>query len=120
MSVQHRTATHVVAPLLTLCLIGAQAVAQPRSIDLTISNGDLPQAQRLVAVGQGDELTLRLTSDKPIEVHLHGYDIEEKLSAGIAASVRFTARAAGRFPIEVHGGRPGDGKVIGYLEVRPR
>jgi len=117
---QQRIATYVAAPLMTLCLIAAQAVAQSRSVDLVISNGELPQDQRLVAVSQGDELTLRLTSDKPVAVHLHGYDIEEKLSPGATVLLRFTARATGRFPIEVHGDRRGDEKVIGYLEVRPR
>ncbi len=120
MSLQQRIATCVAAPLMTLCLIGAQAVAQSLSIDLVISNGELPQNQRLIAISQGDELTLHLTSDKPVEVHLHGYDLEEKLAPGATASLRFTARAAGRFPIEVHGDRRGDEKVIGYLEVRPR
>ena len=117
---QQRIATYVAAALMTLCLIAAQAVAQSRSIDLVISNGELPRDQRLVAVSQGDELTLRITSDKPVEVHLHGYDLEEKASPRVTASLHFTARAAGRFPIEVHGDRRGDEKVIGYLEVRPR
>lgn len=120
MSVPHRISPGVVVLSMALCLIGAQAIAQARSIDLAISNGELPQAQRLIAVAQGDELVLRLTSDKPVEVHLHGYDLEEKLSPGITASLRFTARAAGRYPIEVHGDAAGGEKVIGYLEVRPR
>lgn len=120
MTVQRWIAAYVVATLMAFGLTGAHAVAQARSIDLAISNGELPQAQRLVAVTQGDELTLRLTSDKPVEVHVHGYELEEKLSPGITASLRFTAQAAGRFPIELHGARPGDEKVIGYLEVRPR
>lgn len=120
MSVQHRISPCAVVLLMALCLTGARAVAQARSIDLAISNGELPQAQRLIAVAQGDEVVLRLTSDKPVEVHLHGYDVEQKLSPGTAASLRFTARAAGRYPIEVHGGGGGGEKVIGYLEVRPR
>ena len=120
MSVQHRIATYVTAPLMLLCLIATQTAAQPRSVDLAISNGELPQDQRLVVVSQGDEVTLRVSSDKPVEVHLHGYDIEEKLSPGVTAVLHFTAAPTGRFPIELHGDRRGDGKVIGYLEVRPR
>lgn len=115
-----RLATCVAGPLVALSLVGAPATAQPRSIDLLISNGALPADQQLVTVAQGDEVTLRLTSDKPAEVHLHGYDIEEKLSPGIAVAQRFTAQATGRFPIELHGERHGDERVIGYLEVRPR
>lgn len=112
-------ATIAVAALAVLCL-AMPARAEPRSIDLVISSGALPADQRLVAVTQGDELTLRLTSDKPVAFHLHGYDIEENLSAGATVLRRFLARAAGRFPLEVHGDFPGGEKVIGYLEVRPR
>lgn len=117
---QHRIAGPLTAPLVVMCLVAVQAVAEPRSIDLTISNGALPADQQLVAVAQGDELTLRLTSDEPVEVHLHGYDIEEKVSPGTTVSRRFTARAAGRFPLELHGDRRGGERVVGYLEVRPR
>jgi len=102
-----------------LCF-AAPASAEPRSVDLVISNGSLPADQRLVDVAQGDVVALRLASDKPVEFHLHGYDIEEKLLPGATVSRRFLARAAGRFPLEVHGDFPGGGKVIGYLEVRPR
>src|SRR5260370_16928648 len=103
---QQRIATYVAAPLMTLCLIAAPAVAQSRSVDLVISNGELPQDQRLVAVSQGDELTLRLTSDKPVAVHLHGYDIEEKLSPGATVLLRFTPRATPRFPLQLHADPP--------------
>jgi hypothetical protein len=114
------TCAATIAAQLTVLGLAAPAGAQPRSIDLVISNGALPADHRLVAVTQGDKLTLRLTSDKPVEFHLHGYDIEEKLLPGATVSRRFLARAAGRFPLEVHGDLPGGENVMGYLEVRPR
>lgn len=109
-----------IAAALTVLGLAAPAGAQPRSIDLVISNGMLPADQRLVAVTQDDELTLHLTSDKLVEFHLHGYDIEEKLSPDATVSRHFVARAAGRFPLELHGEIPGGERVIGYLEVRPQ
>ena len=118
-ALRYCAASIAVAALAVLCL-AMPARAEPRSIDLVISSGALPADQRLVAVTQGDELTLRLTSDKPVAFHLHGYDIEENLSPGATVSRRFLARAAGRFPLEVHGDFPGGERVIGYLEVRPR
>ena len=114
------TCAAAVAAAFTVLGLAAPAGAEPQSIDLVIGNGTLPADDRLVAVTQGDELTLRLTSDKPVEFHLHGYDIEQKLLPGVTVSRRFLARAAGRFPLEVHGDFPGGEKVIGYLEVRPQ
>jgi hypothetical protein len=70
----HRIARTVAAPVTALCLIVGQAAAQPRSIDPVISKGALPADQPLVAVAQGDDLTLRLTSDRPLELRLHGYE----------------------------------------------
>ena len=117
---KYRAPIYLGAAAVTLLVMGWPAVAELRSIDLAISDGQLPRDQRVIAVLQGDELTLRVTTDKPIEIHLHGYDIEEKLSPGAVVSIRFTTRATGRFPLEIHGnGRSGD-RVLGYLEVRPR
>jgi heme/copper-type cytochrome/quinol oxidase subunit 2 len=70
-------------------------------------------------VQQGDDVTIHVTTtDAPIEVHLHGYDIEQTATPAMAASMHFIARASGRFPIEIH--RQGKQRVIGYLEVHPR
>jgi hypothetical protein len=41
---------------------------------------------------------LRWTTDRPIILHLHGYDIEAKVEPGAVTEMAFTARAAGRFP----------------------
>ncbi len=109
-------------PLLTalaaVLLASVAALAEPRVIDLAVKKGELPAAQRLIRVTQGDDVTLRWTTDAPLEIHLHGYDVEVKLMPGPPRSARFTAKAAGRFPIEAHGG--GREWTIAYLEVHPR
>jgi hypothetical protein len=72
----------------------------------------------VIAVQQGDEVSVHVITDTPIEVHLHGYDIEQTATPAKAASIHFAARASGRFPIEIH--VAGRQRVIGYLEVHPR
>lgn len=109
--------TLLVVLLALAAVVGVRA--EPRVIDLAIKNGRLPEDQRVVRVQQGDEVTLRWTTDRPLTLHLHGYDIEEKLAPGPPLSMRFTARATGRFPIEIHGPR-GEERTVGYLEVHPR
>jgi hypothetical protein len=107
-----------------LLVIGALLVStasgwsEPRVIDLSIRNRELPRDQRVVRVRQGDDVTLRWVTDGPLTVHLHGYDIETKLAPGPAIVMRFPARATGRFPIEIHG--QGFERTLGYLEVHPR
>ena len=104
-----------------LLVLGALAVteAEPRVIELAVRNGQLPEDRRIVRVSQGDEVTLRWTTDRPLTVHLHGYDIETKLSPSAPVSIRFTARATGRFAIEIHGDG-GKERTVAYLEVHPR
>ena len=42
--------------------------------DLRIERGRAPANMQLIKVKQGDAVKLRWTSDRPIVLHLHGYD----------------------------------------------
>jgi hypothetical protein len=106
--------------VLVMLVAGATAWAEQRVIDLAIRAGELAKDKQVVRVRQGDEITLRWTTDQPLSIHLHGYDIENKLSPGRAVSMQFTARATGRFPIEIHPHGHGQERTVGYLEVHPR
>lgn len=94
--------------------------AEPTIIDLVIRGGSLPLEQRVIRVQQGDAVTLRWTSDQVLTLHLHGYDVERRVVPGATATMSFTARATGRFPIEVHGSEGRRATTLGYLEVHPR
>lgn len=115
---QYRMIALVLA-VATLSSFGG-AGAGPRVIELSIRDGRLPEKERTVRVEQGDDITLRWTTDKPLTVHLHGYDIEKKLRPGTPIVMKFTARATGRFAIEIHGPGHGEERTLGYLEVHPR
>lgn len=103
-----------------LILSGLHAAAETRVIELAIRQGTLREDQRVIRVQQGDEVTLRWTTDRPLTIHLHGYDIEKRATPGAPATMQFSARATGRFPIEVHGSRKGEEATLGYFEVYPR
>ncbi|HWC04353.1 MAG TPA: hypothetical protein VHF87_16480 [Methylomirabilota bacterium] len=107
----------VIATALTFVVLAA-ASADPRLFELELKDGRLPASQTLLRVAQGDEVTLKWKTDRPFTLHLHGYDIEAKLVPQAAVELRFSARAAGRFPLEIHG--PGTERTVGYLEVHPR
>ena len=108
--------TMLAAVWLAVATVGA-AIAEPRLFDLAIKNGRLPEDRRLVRVRQGEEVILKWTADRAVVLHLHGYDIEAKVSPAAPIEMRFTATATGRFPIELH---TETHATIGHLEVHPR
>jgi hypothetical protein len=57
-----------------------------------------------------------LTSESPVEVHLHGYDLEEEVLPGEETELSFEADATGRFEIEDHETEA----QLGTLLVQPR
>ena len=114
------TLSLVLAP--GLAVTGAKA--DELTFELRIERGQLPANMRLIRVKQGDVVKLRWSSDRPIALHLHGYDIERKIEPGVVAEMTFTARATGRFPVEEHQARSGGGHTHGapivQVEVLPR
>ena len=95
------------------------------TFDLKIEKGKVAQSMRLIRVKQGDAVRLRWTTDRPIVLHLHGYDIEMKVEPGAVVEMAFAARATGRFPVEEHtpnakGGHSHGEAPLVRIEVRPR
>ena len=68
-----------------------------------------------VTVYEGDQVKLQITSDRPIELHLHGYDLTEEVEPGETADLSFEATDTGRFGMEDHN----TDAVIGVLLVQP-
>jgi FtsP/CotA-like multicopper oxidase with cupredoxin domain len=97
-----------------------------KTFDLALTRGVAPVEQRVLRVGKGDAVRLRLTSDAAGDIHLHGYRLEAKLAPGKPAELAFTAYATGRYRLEWHGA--GDdaktgqhhGPALAILEVRPK
>jgi hypothetical protein len=112
---------------LTLLLILAGSLGAPAAeltFDIRIEHSSVPEATRLMRVHGDDVVTLRWTSDRPLVLHLHGYDIEKHVAANGVTEMKFTAYATGRFPIEIHGKAAGgaahDGAPLAIIEVYPR
>ena len=108
----------VVAALQASLLLAASEL----TFTLTVEHGSLPEAMRTIHVHQGDTVRLRWQADRPLSLHLHGYDILWRVLPGQATESSFTAYATGRFNIEIHSpGGPGHQDVpLAVLEVYPQ
>jgi hypothetical protein len=85
-----------------------------RAFDVSVRGGEMSPNE--ISVNKGDSVTLQVSSDQPIELHIHGYDVEQKVESGREAELQFEADLTGRFEIEDHETE----KELGVLQVRPR
>lgn len=102
--------------------VGAQS-ASPVNVEI---KGGKVVGESTVRVRRGDTVTLRISSDAKVALHLHGYDIERTAEPDVPAVFEFNALAAGRFSISTIQAAPKGAKIHGhgaallYLEVLPR
>jgi FtsP/CotA-like multicopper oxidase with cupredoxin domain len=87
--------------------------------ELAIANGRLTGGTETIRVAKGDEVELRLSSDKPVTLHLHGYDIEIVVAPGAPATMSFKAYLPGRFPVSEHRKGAKHHHAVLYVEVHP-
>ena len=74
-----------------------------------------------IRVKKGDTVLLVVAADAPDDIHLHGYDIEKKVTPGQPARFRFKAKFEGEFEIESHVAEDaGRDPLVGTLIVEPR
>jgi hypothetical protein len=93
---------------------GSSDGPQEQTFDVEIGEGSMSPAE--ISVGEGDQVTLQMASRSPVEVHVHGYDLEAEIEPGEPATLSFEANTSGRFEIEDHETR----EELGTLVVEPR
>jgi hypothetical protein len=118
MRIANSRRTYLVAAM--LAALTGSALADDRILELAIHRATPPARPPVLSVLENDRVVLRLTSDQPVRVHLHGYDIESDVALDHPTSLRFTANATGRFPIEIHSKEPHKQRPFAYIEVQPR
>lgn len=106
-------------------LVAACTASEPveRVFVLEIANQQVAEDMRVLRVNQGDTVTLKWSSDRSLQLHLHGYDIEKTVTAGQVTEFTFKAHASGRFPVNVHENQARQEPteyILLYLEVYPR
>ena len=96
--------------------------ADTRTFDIVLQGGKVV-GQKSVRATKGDTVVLRWTSDRKLDLHLHGYDVTTTVDPGTRAEMKIFARATGRFPVALHG-QSGSGGGHGHhnifhLEIYP-
>ena len=87
---------------------------QEEPVALAVNRNNMSPAE--VSVTEGDQVNLEITSDRPIELHLHGYDLTVEIEPGEPGELSFEATTTGRFAIEDHETEA----ELGALLVQPR
>ena len=82
-------------------------------VDLAIRDGVMTPGE--ISVNEGEEVILGITSDEPLEFHLHGYDLEAEVEPGEPTELAFDATITGRFEIENEEAQ----EELGALLVQP-
>lgn len=83
-------------------------------VDVTVAGGEVTGAEPRTQVEVGTKVRLTITSDVADEVHVHGYDLTERLTVGQAVSVEFVADQPGIFEVELHDA----GTILTRLQVQ--
>lgn len=82
---------------------------------IVVREGEPVGGLRQLEFDAGEQVRFTVRSDVADEVHVHGYDVTERLPAGQAAPVSFPAEIEGIFEVELHG----SGMQIAELRVNP-
>jgi hypothetical protein len=105
---------------LGLLFFSSVVSAELLTLQLSIRNDDRSDATRVLRAKQGDRVVIEWSTDKPVAVHIHPYEIAQDLVPGTLSRTEFMATISGRFPIEAHSASRGGRRIVAYLEVLPR
>ena len=76
--------------------------ATGRVIEITVTGSKVTPAPATVDLAVGEKLTLTVTSDHADQLHIHGFEIEKDLVAGMPLSVTVTGAQPGVYEVETH------------------
>ena len=97
------------------------------AFDVAVADGQIARTLRVLKVPHQADVIIAWSVDRPMTIHLEGYDISVLANPDEPRIMRFKAFATGRFPVHAHAGDQGDAKkhthgrgALLRLEVHPR
>ena len=102
-----------------LLLTPTHTWAETLTFEVTIRDGSTVSPPVLRA-RKGDSIVINWTTDVPLVIHIHPYQVEQEMTPDKPARMDLLASISGRFPVEAHFASRAPGhKVVAYLEVLP-
>ena len=91
-------------PAVTSTTMAAGSTSSPgtRTITVTVTGTKVVPDPATVPLKPGEALTLVLTSDHDDEVHAHGFEVEQKVKAGVPLTMVLKIDAPGVYEVEMH------------------
>lgn len=104
--------------VLALLIAAACGGSAPETVEfsLDIRERELTEDSTVFRVKNGDTIVLRITSDEPGTLHIHGYDHEEEIGIHGVTRMDFVADLEGRFALALHPGVGAGGHSHGEEE----
>ena len=93
--------------LLALCTImitSSCTTSAPDIVELDVSITNKSMTPNEISVKQNDTLVMNISSDEDGSIHIHGYDIEKKVSKNTQQQLKLDTYAAGMYKIAFHVG----------------
>ena len=69
---------------------------------VSVTDGKVTPKPSRVKIPLGSVVELQVTSDVDDEVHVHGFDVERPLDAGVTTTVELLADEPGLYEVETH------------------
>lgn len=80
----------------------ASAQAENAGFRVTVRDGEVPRAQRVLKVQHQQLVRIEWLADRALVIHLEGYDLSIHADPGKPEVMEFKAFATGRFPVHAH------------------
>jgi hypothetical protein len=90
--------------------------ADPVLIEFDVEGGRVVGGTRVIRLARNDSVRLVVRSEKPDELHLHGYNLRADVGPTRPVVLNFIASRTGRFNAELHR----SGVELGVLEIYPK
>jgi hypothetical protein len=84
------------------CADDSAATGHPLEVSATLTHGRVDPFPRRIDVARGTPVVLRVTSDAPAEIHVHGYDVAAQATPGATTCLALIADRPGLFDVEAH------------------
>lgn len=91
------------------------APAAPRTIVVVVDQGRPRGGIKRPTLDKGERVVLVVRADAGESVHMHGYDVEKRVTPGKPVRIPLTATIPGRFELELH--HPDS--LLAVIEVQP-